>query len=518
VSASKVRSNSKRTPTSRLAPASGSVSVAQASPGALAAEETIDEFLLRSGHRPGRLKRTQAFFMAALLLIDVITVIASYYIGWLIPHANPQNVIGPFIEFWPLPAVYGGVLLTTFFSRRMYQRRRPVSHLDEFLKITLYSTFATLITVALLSLFLPDFRYHRQIVIIAWAANIVLLTAMRTLHAQVQWAVQARGVGDDRVLIVGAGDIGQLLLNRIQQNPKLGFQIVGVVDNARAERHKKVADAPLLGALADIPRIIDKYAIDEVFIGLPESSHQDLVNIISLCEREKVGIRVFPDVFQIMASEVTIGDLGGLPLLTIRDVALQGWKVSLKRGLDLVGSGVGLVLLSPFMLLAALFVKLDSPGPVFYAQERMGLDARPFRIIKFRTMRVDAETNGPGWTTPDDQRKTRLGVFLRRFNIDELPQLINVLLGDMSLVGPRPERPVYVEQFRQSIPRYMDRHREKAGLTGWAQVNGLRGDTSIVERTKYDLWYIENWSLWLDIKIILRTIVQTLMGTNQNAY
>ncbi len=519
MNASEARSSTKRKPTSRLGNAPGAPAIAPASsaapPGAI---ETIDDYLLRSGHQPGRLKRPQAIFMAVLLFADVSTVALAYYIGWLTASSNPQNVIGPFVEFWPLPVLNIVVLLATFVSRRMYLRRRPISHLDESLKIALYDTFAALITVALLTLFAPDLRYHRQIVIIAWAMIFVLLTFVRTIHAQIQWQVQARGIGDDRVLIVGTGDIGQLLFNRIQQNPRLGFQIVGVVDNARVDRRQAAMDAPLLGTLADITRIIDKYAIDEVFIGLPESSHQDLVNIISLCEREKVGIRVFPDVFQIMASEVTIADLGGLPLLTVRDVALQGWKVSLKRGLDLVGSAAGLVFLSPFMLLAAVFVKLDSPGPVFYAQERMGLDARPFKIIKFRTMRADAETAGPGWTTPDDERKTRLGKFLRRFNIDELPQLINVLLGDMSLVGPRPERPVYVEQFRQSIPRYMDRHREKAGLTGWAQVNGLRGDTSIVERTKYDLWYIENWSLWLDIKIILRTIVQTLVGTNQNAY
>jgi exopolysaccharide biosynthesis polyprenyl glycosylphosphotransferase len=174
--------------------------------------------------------------------------------------------------------------------------------------------------------------------------------------------------------------------------------------------------------------------------------------------------------------------------------------------------------LSPFLLLAALLVKLDSPGPIFFIQERMGLDARPFKMIKFRSMRMDAESSGPGWTTPDDPRRTKLGSLLRRFNIDELPQLINVLIGDMSLVGPRPERPVYVEQFRQSIPRYMDRHREKAGITGWAQVNGLRGDTSIIERTKYDLWYIENWSLALDLKILIRTLMQWALGTNRNAY
>ena len=297
-------------------------------------------------------------------------------------------------------------------------------------------------------------------------------------------------MGDDRVLLIGAGEIGQMLMNKILHQPKLGYQIIGVVDAGKSGHPAAMDGVPTLGALADVPWIIDRYGIDDVIIGLPESSHQELVNIISLCEREKVGIRVFPDVFQFMASEVTIGDLGGLPLLTIRDVALQGWKLVLKRSMDIVVSGVTLVAISPFMLMAALLIKLDSPGPVFYSQERMGLDAIPFKIIKFRSMRVDAEQSGPGWTTPDDPRKTKLGAFLRRFNIDELPQLINVLVGDMSLVGPRPERPVYVEQFRQIIPRYMDRHREKAGITGWAQVNGLRGDTSIVERTKYDLWYI----------------------------
>ena len=329
------------------------------------------------------------------------------------------------------------------------------------------------------------------------------------LHAQ------AQGVGDDRVLLVGAGKVGLMILQKIITNPKLGFQVVGIIDNSR---RRSVMNVPVIGAIADIPRIIDEYAVDEVIIGLPESSHQEIVGIISLCEREKVGIRVFPDVFQIMASEVTIGDLGGLPLLTIRDVALQGWRLTLKRGMDVLFSGIGLVVLSPFLLFVALLIKLDSPGAVFYSQERMGLDARPFRIVKFRSMRQDAEQQGPGWTQEDDPRRTKLGTFLRRFNIDEFPQLINVLIGDMSLVGPRPERPVYVEQFRQRIPRYMDRHREKAGMTGWAQVNGLRGDTSIAERTKYDLWYIENWSLTLDIKIILRTIVQTIADSGDNAY
>jgi exopolysaccharide biosynthesis polyprenyl glycosylphosphotransferase len=204
-------------------------------------------------------------------------------------------------------------------------------------------------------------------------------------------------------------------------------------------------------------------------------------------------------------------------LLTVRDVALRGWRFTLKRMVDIVGSVIGLILLSPLMLLTALLIKLESRGPAFYAQERMGLDAKPFSCLKFRSMRQDAEAQtGPVWATKDDPRRTRLGILLRRFSIDELPQFINILLGHMSLVGPRPERPVFVEQFRRSIPRYMDRHREKAGLTGWAQVNGLRGDTSISERTKYDLWYIENWSLWLDFKIILRTVFNWVF--EKNAY
>jgi len=476
------------------------------------------EYRARRSHRPVLLKRPQFFFLLALLGIDIGSTWLAFFLSHAILDADPDVVIGPFLEFWPLPAVYTVVLIGIFFVQRMYQRRRPISHLDEFFKIILYNIFATLTTVAVLTLGLPTFKYHRPLIIYASALNIGLLTLSRSLHALVQWQAQAKGIGDDRVIIVGAGEVGQMLYQKIAQNPKLGYQMVGFIDNGKANRRQKVMGVPVLGTLVDIPWIIERYGIDEVIIGLPESSHQELVGIISLCEREKVGIRVFPDVFQIMASEVGIGDLGGLPLLTIRDVALQGWRRTLKRGMDVVFSAIALVLLSPFLLLTALLVKLDSPGPVFYIQERMGLDAVPFKMIKFRSMRTDAEQDGPGWTTPDDPRRTKLGSIMRRFNIDELPQLINVLIGDMSLVGPRPERPVYVEQFRQSIPRYMDRHREKAGITGWAQVNGLRGDTSIIERTKYDLWYIENWSLALDLKILIRTVVQWILGTNRNAY
>jgi exopolysaccharide biosynthesis polyprenyl glycosylphosphotransferase len=477
--------------------------------------QTPEEYSARRT-RPTLMKRTQLIFVAALVMLDVVAVWASYYGAYLILQRNPEIIIGSFLEFWPLPAVNTLVLLGIFFSRGMYQRRRTLGHLDETFQIIVLQSVAVLFTVAIITLIFPDLRYHRSLLALAWLLSIVILTLLRAIHAQIQWQAQARGIGDDRVLVVGASEIGQMLLTKISLNPKMGYQVVGVV--SKGDLPTENFGFPLLGSLADIPWIIERYDVDDVIIGLPESSQQELVNIISLCEREKVGIRVFPDVFQIMASEVSIADLGGMPLLNIRDVALQGWKLTLKRGMDIVVSGMGLVLVSPFMLMTAILIKLDSPGPVFYVQERMGLDARPFKMIKFRSMRPDAETEGPGWTTADDPRRTKLGSLMRRFNIDELPQLINVFIGDMSLVGPRPERPIYVEQFRTYIPRYMDRHREKAGITGWAQVNGLRGDTSIAERTKYDLWYIENWSIALDFKIILQTIIQTLLGTNQNAY
>ena len=477
---------------------------------------TYEEYAVRRSQRPMLMKRAQFAFVTALILLDVGCTWLAYYLAWWMLDRNPDIVIGPFSEFWRLPLVHSVLILGVFFTRRMYQRRRQISHLDEFFRIIVLNSLALLFTVATLTLLFPNFNYHRSLLFYAWSFNIVLLTVVRSIHAQIQWQAQSKGIGDDRVLLIGAGEVGEMLLQKIMGNPKMGYQVVGMV----SKREAPIADGhvPTLGGIADIPRIIEEFNVDEVIIGMPESSHQELVNIISLCEREKVGIRVFPDVFQIMASEVSIGDLGGMPLLTIRDVALQGWKLTLKRGLDVVLSGFALILTSPFLLLTALLVKLDSSGPVFYVQERMGLDAKPFKMIKFRSMRLDAEEEGPGWTVEDDPRRTKLGTIMRRFNIDELPQLVNVFVGDMSLVGPRPERPVYVEQFRQSIPRYMDRHREKAGITGWAQVNGLRGDTSIVERTKYDLWYIENWSVALDIKIIIRTAVQTIVGTNKNAY
>ena len=386
--------------------------------------------------------------------------------------------------------------------------------MDEVYRLFGAVSVATLLTIAFVSFVFRDtLQIQRMMLLLAWAVGIITLTLGRIAHGRVQRVLQRRGIGAERVLIIGTGEVGRMIVQKILHTPGLGYRVAGFVEatfEGETPPAAKVMGLPVFGAVTDLPTIIEGQGIDEVIIGLPEATHQELVGIVSQCEREKVSIRVFPDVFQIMASEVTISDLGGLPLLTIRDVALRGWKLTLKRIVDMAFSGTFLLVASPIMMVTALLIKFDSPGPVFFAQERMGLDAKPFKMLKFRSMRADAERSGPGWTTKDDPRRTRVGTFIRKTSVDEFPQFINVLMGDMSVVGPRPEQPAYVEQFRSSIPRYMERHREKAGVTGWAQINGLRGDTSIAERTKYDLWYTENWSLWLDFKIILRTAFRSL--------
>jgi len=466
--------------------------------------------------------RAKLLFTISLVVLDVSAIALAFYLAyrlrqWIKWPAPPLN-IGPFYSYVGMMFVQVLAMLTVFFFYRLYHRPRALSSIDELYSLFGAVSVGTIVAIALSSLMFKnsvlELDYSRGMILYAWLLTIVLAGTGRFAHSRVQRTLQARGLGGSRVLIVGTGEVGQMILQKIRYLPGLGYEVMGFVDDGGQEA---VRGVPVLGWVADLPSLIDELSIDEVIIALPEASHEEILTIISLCERGKVTIKVYPDVFQIMAAQVTIGDLGGLPLLTVRDVALRGWRLTLKRAVDLMGSAIGLVVLSPLMVLVAALIKLESPGPVFYAQVRMGLDAKPFWVIKFRSMRADAEAEtGPIWATADDPRRTRLGAFIRRFSIDEWPQFINVLLGEMSLVGPRPERPVFVEQFKRSIPRYMDRHREKAGITGWAQVNGLRGDTSIAERTKYDLWYIENWSLLLDFKIILKTIFNTF--TSKNAY
>lgn len=459
-------------------------------------------------------KRAPLWFTLSLVIIDALMTGMAFYVGYQLRLRSDFENILPFSNYIGMALVHTLSILVVFFFYRLYHRQRSLSYVDQFYSIFGAASVGTIIAIAFISFFFKNqLDYPRLMMVYVWILTILFTAIGRTVQSRVQRSLQARDWGDERVLIVGTGEVGRIVMQKIQRSPELGYRVVGFVDDHA--KVKAIHDVPVLGNTDDIPEVIAAEKINEVIVAMPEASHQETLKIVSKCDRGKVAIKVFPDVFQIMASEVTIGDLGGLPLLTVRDTAMRGWQLTVKRVMDMVGSAVGLVLLSPIMMFLAVLIKLDSEGAVFYTQERMGLDGKRFMMLKFRSMRPDAEsTTGPVWATSDDSRRTRLGTFIRQFSIDELPQLMNVLIGNMSLVGPRPERPIFVEQFRQTIPRYMDRHREKAGITGWAQINGLRGDTSIIERTKYDLWYTENWSLALDIRIIIRTLMQLFSDTN----
>jgi len=447
-------------------------------------------------------------FAILLVFIDMVMMalafIVSYYLRLFTEHLTPAD-IGSLWSYLGVMLIQILTLVTVFFLSKLYHRQRGLSHVDELYSVFVAVSVGTIMSVAGNSFIIrngPD--YSRRMIVFSWALTIVLIGVGRLLYARLKWALQSRGIGVARVLIVGTGETGQMVLHSIQRSPGLGYELVGMVSRDSQDASEGVA---VLGSAEQLASLINAHNIDEVIIALPEASSEEILPLISDCHRAKVATRVYPNVFQLITSDLSIGHLGGLPLLTVRDTALRGWKLTLKREMDVMGSTVGLVLLSPFMLLMALLIKLDSPGRAFYTQERMGLDSRSFQMIKFRSMKEGAEDEtGPVWAVKGDPRVTRSGAFIRRFSMDELPQLINVFLGDMSLVGPRPERPVFVQQFKQIIPRYVERHQEKAGMTGWAQVNGLRGDTSIVERTKYDLYYIENWSILFDLKIIIKTL------------
>lgn len=468
-------------------------------------------------------RRVRGLLRTLLVVSDLIMLVLAFALGYLLRARLPLPAVPvnppPFSNYVPMLVVHVAMTMIVFYFARMYHQRRAASRFDEAYAIAQNVSIGTLLAVAFESLAFKnsalELDYPRGVVVYAWLLGIVLVVVGRMLYRYLTVRLRDFGIGRDNVLLVGSGEVARTIAEKIRWSPTLGLNIVGAVNG---EDVGAVGEVPIIGTTAELPEIIDQYEVDEVIIALPEASRHELVQLVSKCQRGKVDIKVYPDIFAYMAGGLTVDDLNGMPLLSVRDVALRGWKLSLKRAMDTVGAFAGLVALSPFMTLTAILIKLESPGPVFFCQERMGLDGHPFPMIKFRSMRADAEKHGPGWTTEDDPRVTRMGRFMRRTNWDEITQLINVFWGHMSLVGPRPEQPYYVQKFREYIPRYMERHREKAGMTGWAQVNGLRGDTSILERTKYDLWYVENWSLWLDIKIVLRTMIQMFFGRNRNAY
>ena len=472
-----------------------------------------------------RSRRTKSLLGVLLIFVDVLTLVGAFIVAYaarlyaplfLIPIDPPDLT-----DYVPTLTLHVVMILLVMYFSRLYHQHLRMSRIDHARKILAATTIGAVLTFGLQDLLFKgsafEVEYPRGLFFYNWMFSVAFVVFGRETHRIIQWSVKRRGIVRNNLLIVGVSRVARDITQRILNNPQLGYNIVGAVSE-NIKPKGKMLGIPVLGLYSDLPTLIDDYDVEQVIIALPDAKRAELVELVTLCRRGQVDIKVYPDIFAYMAGDLNVDELGGTPLLTVRDISLRGWRLSLKRGMDFFGAVFGLIFLSPLMLCIALIIKLESEGPVFYSQVRMGLDGRPFPVIKFRSMRINAEDTGPGWTTENDPRITRIGRWLRRLEIDELPQLINVLYGQMSLVGPRPERPVYVQQFREQIPRYMERHREKAGMTGWAQVNGLRGDTSIAERTSYDLWYVENWSLWLDIKIILRTIWMVVRRQNKNAY
>jgi exopolysaccharide biosynthesis polyprenyl glycosylphosphotransferase len=455
------------------------------------------------------------WYTFSLVILDALMVGLAFGLAYLVRSRIPwpNELTAEALVFSQYVGMMGLQILSVLALLGFFQQYyipRAISRVDQLYAVIAAVSVGTLLAVALSVLLLSrDFEFPRAMVAYAWLFGIVTITIGRTLHQLVRAWLLNKGLGKDNVLIIGSGEMARAILQHIIWSPQLGYEVVGIVNGQNTA--EAMLGIPVLGTIEDLPTLIEKHRINEVIIATPEKGHRETVRIIALCERGEVSIKVFPDIFQFVATQPTIGDLGGLPLISVRDYAMRGYLLVFKRLIDILGAGLGLLFLSPLMMLVGLAIKLESPGAVFFVQERMGLDGQPFRIIKFRSMRNDAEKHGPGWTVDNDPRQTKLGRFLRRIELDELPQLINVLLGEMSLVGPRPEQVHYVLEFRNTVPRYMDRHRAKAGMTGWAQVNGMRGDTSIAERTKFDLWYIENWSVLLDLKIILRTFWQIVI-------
>ncbi len=468
-------------------------------------------------------QRVRTLFTIWLVALDFLLIGLAFALAYQLRVSVdwPEPLLNqvPLADYFSLFLAQAFGIIAVLFLNRQYYIPRAASRIDQVYYVFISVSVGILIAVALSTIFFRTDRaildYPRTMLVYNWLLTVTLLMLGRFLTNWLRKRLQERGIGKDKVLLVGTGDTAHMILQRIVWSPDLGYDLVGIIDGDGTE--SEILGVPVLGNPEDLPDLIDRYQIDEVIVAIPEKGHRETLHVISYCERGRVTIKVFPDLFQYITTTAGIEDLGGLPLLSVRDYALRGYFLTLKRVIDFFGSAVGLVALSPLMFMTALAIKLESPGPVFFVQPRMGLDGREFMMIKFRSMRTDAEKDGPGWTVRDDPRQTRIGTWLRRLEVDELPNLINVLLGEMSLVGPRPEQAYYVEQFRRYVPRYMDRHREKGGMTGWAQVNGLRGDSSISERTKYDLWYSENWSILIDTKILLRTLWQIVTPREDQA-
>ena len=466
------------------------------------------------------LKKYSQVFLTSLFLSDILIIALSwfgaYYLrvgGYVIPvykSAPPLSVY--------LPLTIYAVIIWTIALRvfGLYAPMRIVSLFEEATQIIKTSLLAILIFITVVY-FVKEYKYSRVVFFYFWVLSTSGLIISRSrLRAFLRY-LREKGLNLRFVLIVGAGELGQKILSSINRHPELGLRVAGFLTRRREKLATKVSDAPILGLYEDIKKVLATHHIDQIVLALPLEEHFRLKTIMEAIDDEMVDIKIVPDFFDYISLRGGVEELDNIPIINLRDSPLYGWNRIFKRCFDILFSIITLTIFSPLLVIITIIIKLTSPGPVFYRQERMGLDGKLFAMLKFRTMREDAEkVTGPVWAKEEDKRRTKLGAFLRKMSLDELPQVINVLKGEMSIVGPRPERPFFIQQFKERVPRYMLRHKMKAGITGWAQVNGWRGNTSIEKRIEYDIFYIENWSLGFDVKIMWLTLWKGFR--NKHAY
>ena len=465
------------------------------------------------------IRDNQKHFNTLQVLIDAFVILIAYLIAYNIQlHLIVRNQKGMLsVEFYMMQLILLiPLFLILYYMFNLYTPKRVQGRRLEASNVFMASVLGMLIYILILYMTHVD-DISRQMIFVFTAINIFLTVVERNLVRLALWRIRARGMNLKHVVLIGYSQAAREFIDRVNANPQWGYQVNGILDDAERPgvQYKGVY---VIGTIGDLPQLLEENMQDEVAITLGLNEYYKLKSIVAECEKSGVHTKFIPDYGDIIPTRPYTEDLVGLPVVNIRHVPLtDSFNVVLKRLMDIVGSLFCIILFSPVMLVAAILVKAGSKGPLIFTQERVGLHNKPFMMYKFRTMEVQTEADEKkGWTSKNDPRVTGVGRFLRKTSIDEMPQFFNVLRGDMSLVGPRPERPQYVEKFREEIPRYMIKHQVRPGMTGWAQINGYRGNTSIRKRIEHDLYYIENWSIGLDIKILFLTIFRGFI--NKNAY
>ncbi|HYQ86433.1 MAG TPA: undecaprenyl-phosphate glucose phosphotransferase [Bacteroidota bacterium] len=467
-----------------------------------------------------RLRRNDLLIPTLGVLFDALAIECSFLLSYWLRFSTPylkfltENADTP-----PLHAyVYGSlfvipVWLVMFRSRGMYGARRNVTLSQDLFSIIKLVTFGMLVVMSA-AFFYRAFSYSRLVFGLLWISSIIFIFCGRVLLSKIEKALYRSGRELCNAAIIGSNEIAQRIFESFHDHPLQGYRLLGYFADSEAAARSPLAGATFLGTLTQIPAKIESDHLNLALIALHQSEHAKLYRLMRECEGIDVEFLMVPDFLELLASRMSVKEIAGTTFIKVKGMPITTWGRISKRASDVALSTLLLALFSPLLLLVAILVKLNSRGPVLFRQERIGIDGKPFQMLKFRSMDHMAEREtGPVWAKENDPRNTSIGAFLRRTSLDEFPQLINVLRGEMSLVGPRPERPYFVEQFSgkddplgDSIPKYLDRHRMKTGMTGWAQINGLRGNTSLEERIAYDLYYIENWSLGFDFRILVRTV------------